>query len=151
MLKLIIFLDHLGRGFMIVGAGGHGRHPNGILGLLCKAHFPSFVDFAGVRQPAWTFAHYTVCADAYDRDGRIYGHKAERVITELWVSLRLTTLLNSSHSLDILQIMIGYIASTYRISSDASRDGRWQRGRRLTKLVTNSWVTCTTRRASRPS
>jgi hypothetical protein len=50
-------------------AGGHRRLPNGILGLLCREHFPELVEYAGVMGPAYTFDHYAVSPDAVDRDG----------------------------------------------------------------------------------
>jgi len=85
------------------------------------------VEYTGVRQPAYTFNHYTTSADSRDRDGREFNNNTKRVKAELWVSLPRTTLLNTSHSLDILQIMNGYIVSMYRISSDARMDlRRWQ-------------------------
>jgi hypothetical protein len=34
--------------------------PNGILGLLCREHFPGLVEYAGVTSPAFTFDHYAV-------------------------------------------------------------------------------------------
>ena len=45
-------------------AGGHDRNPNGILGLLCREHFPGLVEYAGVTSPAYTFDHYVVAPDA---------------------------------------------------------------------------------------
>jgi hypothetical protein len=41
-------------------AGGHRCPPNGILGMLCREHFPRLVEYAGVTGPAYTFDHYTV-------------------------------------------------------------------------------------------
>jgi hypothetical protein len=82
------------------------------------------VEFALVTEPAYTFAHYDAAVDARDRDGREFANKAERVTNELWVSLPHTTLLNTWHSLDILEIMNGYIGSICRISSDGKRDLR---------------------------
>jgi len=94
-------------------AGGHGRNPNGILGLLCREHFPGLVEYAGVTSPAYTFDHYAVAPDAVDRDGRQFNNKAERVKQELWVSLHRTILFNKSHLLHILEIMYGYIVFVY--------------------------------------
>ena len=34
------------------------RHVNGILGLLCRRHFPGMVMHVGNLEPAFTFAHY---------------------------------------------------------------------------------------------
>jgi hypothetical protein len=67
-------------------AGDHRCPPNGILGLLCREHFPGLVEYAGVTGPA-TFDHYVVALDAVDRDGREFNNKAKRVNQELWVSL----------------------------------------------------------------
>jgi hypothetical protein len=68
-------------------AGGHRRLPNGILGLLCRDHFPRLVEYARVTGPAYTFDHYVVALDTVDRDDREFNKKAERVKQELWVSL----------------------------------------------------------------
>jgi hypothetical protein len=77
-----------------VSGGGHARHVNGILGLLCKTHFPGLVEYAGKTEPTYTFDHYASAPDVG------CGSKAARVKRELWVSLPHTTLLNTSHSLD---------------------------------------------------
>jgi hypothetical protein len=83
--KLIIFIYHLDRSWMVVdNASGHRRNPNGILGLLCREHYPRLVEVTG---PAYTFNHYAVAPDAVDRDGREFNNKAEWVKQELWVSL----------------------------------------------------------------
>jgi hypothetical protein len=66
--------------------GGHGRNLNGILGLLCREHFPGLVEYAGVTGLAYTFDHYVVAPNAVDWDDREF-NKAERVKQELWVSL----------------------------------------------------------------
>jgi hypothetical protein len=66
---------------------GHRRNPNGILGLLCREHFPGLVEYAGVTGPDYTFDHYAVVPDAVDRDGREFNNKTERVNQELRVSL----------------------------------------------------------------
>jgi hypothetical protein len=68
-------------------AWGHGRNPNGILGLLCREHFPGLVKYTEVTDPAYTFDHYVVAPDAVDRDDREFNNKAERVKQKLWVSL----------------------------------------------------------------
>ena len=96
-----------------MAAGVHKSQVNGILGLLCRQHFPGLVAYGGVQEPAYTWEHYVAVPDAPDRDARVFDNKAERVKAELWVSLPPTTLLNTSHSLDILEIMNGYIASIY--------------------------------------
>jgi hypothetical protein len=86
--KLIIFIYHLDRSWTVLeNAGGHRRNPNGILGLLCREHFPGLVEYAGVTGPAYSFDHYAVAPDAVDRDGQEFNNKAERVKQELWVSL----------------------------------------------------------------
>jgi hypothetical protein len=85
--KLILFIYHLDMSWMVMeNAGGHGRNPNGILGLLCKEHFPGLVEYAGVTGPAYTFDHYAVAPDAVDRDNIEFNNKAELVKEELWVS-----------------------------------------------------------------
>ena len=56
-------------------AGGHDRNPNGILGLLCREHFPGLAEYAGVTGPAYTFDHYAVAPNAVDRDGREFNNK----------------------------------------------------------------------------
>ena len=106
----------------MASGGGHTRQVSGILGLLCKEHFPGLVEYAGVMGPAYSFDHYTAAPDAVDRAHRVFNNKAERVKQELWVSLPRTTLLNTSHSLDILEIMNGYIVFVCRISLDARTD-----------------------------
>jgi hypothetical protein len=70
---------------------------NGILGLLCRLHFPGLVQFAGREEPAYTWEHYIAFPDARDQDGRLFRNKAERVKGELWVSFPPTTLLNTLH------------------------------------------------------
>jgi hypothetical protein len=77
-----------------MSGGGIARHANGILGLLCKTHFPGLVDYAGKREPANTFDHY---ANALDAEAE---NKMVRVKRDFWVSLHRTTLLNTSHLLD---------------------------------------------------
>jgi hypothetical protein len=47
-----------------MSGGGIARHVNGILGLLCRTHFPGLVDYARKREPAYTFDHYTNSPDA---------------------------------------------------------------------------------------
>jgi hypothetical protein len=77
-----------------VSGGGLARHVNGILGLLLKTHYPGIVDFAGKREPAYTFDHYFNGLDAEEEN------KAVRVKRDFWVSLHRTTLLSTSHSLE---------------------------------------------------
>ena len=78
---------------MVVSCGS-ARLVNGILGLLCRQHFPVIVTYASKTELAYSFDHYAIATDAE------YPNKAARVKAELWVSLPRTTLLNTSHSLD---------------------------------------------------
>ena len=79
---------------MLVEEGVPARNVNGILGLLCREHFPGLVwtsEDEDLEVPS--FDHYALVAtDAPHRN------LADWVISELWVSL------NSLHSLDILEI-----------------------------------------------
>jgi hypothetical protein len=104
------FLNCLGRSWTVVeSAGGHKCNPNGILGLLCREHFPGIVEYDRVTSSAYSFDHYVVALDAIDQDGRTFNNKAERVSQELWVSLSRTILFNTSYMLHILEIMNGFI------------------------------------------
>ena len=78
----------------MVVSGGSTRLVNGILGLLCRQHFPGIVTYASKTEPTYSFDHYAIATDAE------YPNKAARVKVEFWVSLPCTTLLNTSHSLD---------------------------------------------------
>jgi hypothetical protein len=104
---------------IVAGGGAHTCQVNDILSLLCKEHFHGLVEYAGVTRPAYSFDHYAAAPDAEDRANRRYNNKAKWVKQELWVSLPRITLLNTSHSLDILEIMNRYIIFVCRISSDA--------------------------------
>jgi hypothetical protein len=68
MLKIKVetnfFLNQLCRNWTVVSGGGITHHVNGILGLLCRTHFPGLVDYAGKREPAYTFDHYANAPDA---------------------------------------------------------------------------------------
>jgi hypothetical protein len=128
-------------------ARGHRHLPNGILGLLCREHFPELVEYARVMGPA--FDHYVVAPDAVDRDDREFNNKAERVKQELWVSLSI--MLNMSHSLQILEIIYGYIVFVCRISSDARLDTRLGQMWWPPRAVRSSSWTCIMRPESRPS
>jgi hypothetical protein len=68
---------------VVENAGGPHRNPNGILGLLCREHFPGLVECTGVTGPAYTFDHYVAAPDVVDRDDREFNNKAERVKQEL--------------------------------------------------------------------
>ena len=109
---------------MRIAEGDHKYHVNGILGHLCRLHFPGLVEFGGTEEPAYTWDHYIAFRNVPDWDEKVFANKAERVMAELWVSHPSTTLLNTSYTLDILEIMTGYITSLCRISSDARRDMR---------------------------
>ena len=78
----------------VVVSGGNAQLVNGILGLLCRQHFPGIVTYTSKTEPAYSFDHYAVATDAE------YPNNAARVKAEFWVSLPRTTLLNTSHSLD---------------------------------------------------
>ena len=78
----------------MVVSGSCARLVNGILGLLCRQHFPGIVTYALKTEPAYSFDHYAVATDAE------YPNKVAWVKAEFWVSLSRTTLLNTSHSLD---------------------------------------------------
>ena len=82
---------------MLVEEGVSARNVNGILGLLCREHFPGLVWTSKGEDPEIpSFDHYALVAtDAPHRN------LVDRVILELWVSLNS---LHSLHSLDILQI-----------------------------------------------
>ncbi|XP_066341328.1 uncharacterized protein [Miscanthus floridulus] len=64
--------------------GAHKRLPNGILGLLCREHFPGLVRYAEALEPAYTYEHYVAAPDAEDETGRTYESVAERVMCEFW-------------------------------------------------------------------
>ena len=84
---------------MLVEEGVEARNVNGILGLLCREHFPGLVWTSKDEDPEIpSFAHYALFPAA--------GHLnlADQVLTELWVSLSRSMTLNSLHSLDILKI-----------------------------------------------
>jgi hypothetical protein len=90
--KFIIYTNtfYLSLGQVLEGCGecmGSEPQPNGILGLLCREHFPGLVEYAGVTGPAYTFNHYVVAPDVVDRDDKEFNNKTERVKQELWVSL----------------------------------------------------------------
>ena len=69
--------------------------------------------------------HYVDFPELPDWNGRVFTNKAEQVKAELWVISHLCTMLvNTSHLLDILEIMTRYIACICIISSDSRRDTR---------------------------
>ncbi|TVU49778.1 hypothetical protein EJB05_01114, partial [Eragrostis curvula] len=72
-------------GWETIVPGDHKRLPAGILGLLCKAHFPGMVPLRdGGEEPALTWAHYKRVPDVPDEDGRDFRTVADRVVGELW-------------------------------------------------------------------
>ena len=84
---------------MLVEEAVEARNVNGILGLLCREHFPSLVWVSEDGDPEIpSFDTYALVPDAVHRN------LADRVIQELWVSLSRNTALNSLPSLDILEI-----------------------------------------------
>ncbi|TVU12496.1 hypothetical protein EJB05_46147, partial [Eragrostis curvula] len=73
------------RGWETIVPGDHKRLPAGILGLLCKAHFPGMVPLRdGGEEPALTWAHYKRVPDVPDEDERDFRTVADRVVGELW-------------------------------------------------------------------
>jgi len=79
---------------MLVEEGIEARNVNGILGLLCREHFPGLVWTLEDEDPEVpSFDHYTLVAT-----NASHRNLADRLILELWVSL------NSLHLLDIPQI-----------------------------------------------
>ena len=82
---------------MLVEEGVPARNVNGILGLMCREHFPGLVWTSEDEDPEIpSFDHYALIASYAP-----HRNLADRVISELWVSLNS---LHSLHSLDILQI-----------------------------------------------
>ena len=120
-----------------MSGGDHKRKPNGILGLLCKEHFPGLVQQAGMLEPAYTWDHYMAVPDTEDREGRNFGTKARRVVGELWVSYPRTAWVNTSHSFEIPGIMTASIGSISRISTGARQDMRTELIKWLIEPVTN--------------
>ena len=114
--------------------GEHKWKPNGILGLLCRLHFPGLMMHAGVLEPAYTWDHYMASPNATDREGRNFTTKARRVVEELWVSHSPTKMVEIPHSVSIFVMMIAIIC---RISTGATKAMRPGRTSRLTRLATN--------------
>jgi len=84
---------------MLVDDQVQARNVNGILGLLCKEHYPGLVWPSEDQEPEIpTFDSYALVADDE------YRNLADRVIMELWVSLSYNATINSLHSLDIVEI-----------------------------------------------
>src|SRR6185436_14481487 len=104
--KLIFYLNHFCRSWTVLGGGAHKRKVNGILGLLCREHFPGLVHYQGRYEPAWTWDHYIAANnDQLDRSGRAFENKAERVKGELWVCVFHQKMVNTSHSFNIFSMM----------------------------------------------
>ena len=112
--------------------GEHKWKPNGILGLLCRLHFPGLVMHAGVLEPAYTWDHYMATPDATDHEGRNFGSKARRVVMKLWVSHTRTKMVEISHSVSIFGMMITIIWYICRISTGARKVMRSGKMSRLT-------------------
>ena len=135
----MIFLNHLGRNCKVVSTKIGCKHLiNGILGLLCRKHFPGLVEYAGVTGPAYSFDHYATALDAEDLLSRRFNNKAQRVKQELWVCFPRTTLLDTSYSLDFLEIMNVYIVFVCRTSLHARKDMRPGRMRWPPEPIKNS-------------
>lgn len=81
-------LNHLDRTWETIIRGDHNRLPAGILGLLVRKHFPGMVRVGDSMEPAMTWDHYKRVPDVPDACGREFGTVADRVVGELWVSLR---------------------------------------------------------------
>ena len=56
----------------VVVSGGSAWLVNGILGLLCRQHFPGIVTYASKTEPAYSFDHYVVALDVeYPQQGGV--------------------------------------------------------------------------------
>jgi hypothetical protein len=89
------------RNCILVEEGVEARNVNGILGLLCREHFPGLVfkSEEDVEGELPSFDQYAL----FPAD-EPYRNLADQVISELWVSLSRSTTLISLLSLDILEI-----------------------------------------------
>ena len=79
--ELLIFLNHMCRNWVVVSGAG-ARTPNGILGLLCRQHYPGVVTYNNNTLAPCSFDHYAIATDTEP-----YPNKTARVIGEFWVSL----------------------------------------------------------------
>jgi hypothetical protein len=122
----------------MVAPGQYKRKPSGILGLLVKLHYPGVIQVGQGQVVATTWEHYIHAQDALDLDSRIFQNKAERVVEELWVSLRRTRFLNTLYSLIIIIIMTRYVSCVRRTSTGVPRDTWTRRGPWLMPNVLNS-------------
>lgn len=86
---LTLYLNDFGRSWTTPVGGCHKRKVNGILGILCRQHYPGLVRLSetGELVVADTFDHYAAVNDVADRDGRRYNNKMERVINDMLVTL----------------------------------------------------------------
>ena len=76
--KLIFSLNHFCRSWTVLSGGAHKHKVNGILGLLCRDHFPGLVHYQGRYEPAWTWDHYIAANNnQLDRSGRAFENKAD--------------------------------------------------------------------------
>ena len=74
------------------------HHGSSLQGTLPRLGYPR----RSVK-PAYTYEHYVSAPDAEDEMGHTYDSVAERVMTEFWVSLPPTTLLNTLHSPEFVE------------------------------------------------
>jgi len=138
--KLIFSLNHFCRSWTVLSGGAHKRKVNGILGLLCREHFPGLVHYQGRYEPAWTWDHYIAANnDQLDRSGRAFENKAERVKGELWVSFFCQKMVNTSHSFNIFfnddMIHHLYIQDFYRCDEGYKERAAIVADNRCVKLV----------------
>ena len=85
-LRLIILINDLCRSWKLVGGAG-SRHPNGMLGLLIKKHYPGLVTCDdGTKAVPWHWPDFFKVRDEYEVP---IGTKIKR---EFWVSLHCTAL-----------------------------------------------------------
>ena len=117
----------------------HKRKPNGILGLLCRQHFPKLVMHAGVLEPAYTWDHYMASPDATDREGRNFTTKARRVVGELWVSHSPTKMVEIPHSVSIFVMMIAIILWVYMQDFYRCEEGYEARANEQVHQAATSW------------
>ena len=96
------------------------------------------VAFGRSMEPGYTLEHYVSFLDMPDRDDRVFRNKAERVMVELWISLPHTTMVCTSLSKGIRELMIRFAKSIYRTSTDVRPDMRARRPLWLTQPVSNS-------------
>jgi hypothetical protein len=93
--------------------GGTGAlHINGILSLLIKEYYPGLVTIDGVRKPPMKWEHFHLHTvpvlepEGSDRAGSpAHESLADKIKREFWVSFHRNAFLNTTHSLDVLEIM----------------------------------------------